>query len=405
MNPEPSSQAPTADPLLRYRGLFPILARTTYLISNSLGAAPADVQRSLESYYEAWATRGIVAWEDGWWTLAADLGDSVAPLLGAGAGEVVFQPTVTLAHAVIFSAFDFSSDRCKIVTDAMHFPSILYLIEQQRRSSAAVTVVPSTDGITVDTERVIEAIDEETAIVSISHVLFKSAYIQDVAAIAAHARRVGALMVVDGYQAVGAIPVHVRDLGVDVYIGGCLKWLCGGPGAAFLWVNPRGRARLEPKLTGWMSHRRPFDFQSTLLRRDDSWRFLNGTPSIPALFAARPGLEIVKDAGIDAIRAKSVRQTARVLELAAAEGYRCTAPQDAARRGGTIAIDVENGYEISQTLKSRGILCDYRPGAGIRLSPHFYNRDDELDAAIAAIREIRATGAWRAFAAASSGFT
>jgi kynureninase len=399
------ADATAADPLLDYRAQFPILSRTNYLISNSLGAVPAAVSQSLQSYYELWATRGVRAWEDAWWALAADLGDLVAPLVGAGRGEIVFQPNVTMAHAVVFSSFDFGPRRSKIVTDQMHFPSILYLIEEQRRLGAQVDVVPSKDGIEVDAGRLIEAIDQETALVSISHVLFKSAFMHDVAAITERARRFGAVTVIDGYQAVGAIPVDVRALGADIYIGGCLKWLCGGPGAAFVWVDPALRRRLEPKLTGWMSHQRPFDFQAKLVRRDDAWRLLNGTPNIPGLYAARPGLEIINKIGAQAIRAKSLRQTERLLALAAQAGYRCTTPRDPGRRGGTVALDIENGYEISQSLKSLDILCDYRPGAGIRLSPHFYNRDDELDAAIAAIGEIRATGAWRAFTTGNTAVT
>jgi kynureninase len=394
-----------ADPLLSYRNRFPILETTNYLISNSLGAVPAAVASSLQSYYTLWASRGVRAWEEAWWTMAADLGDLVAPLIGAQANEVVFQPNVTLAHAVVFSALDFATSRPKIVTDAMHFPSILYLIEQQSRDSAEVVVVPSDDGIGIDTERLIVAIDERTAVVSISHVLFKSAFIHDVEAIALKARSVGAIMLVDGYQAVGTIPVDVRHQGIDVYIGGCLKWLCGGPGNAFLWVDPRIRNRLRPKLTGWMAHQQPFAFDSELVRRDDAWRFLHGTPSIPAFYAARPGLEIINEIGVDAIRAKSMRQTQRLLELAGEHGIRCTTAREPSRRGGTVALDVENGYEISRSLKSRDILCDYRPGAGIRLSPHFYNRDDELDAAIEAIRELQSSGAWRSFAAAKSTVT
>jgi kynureninase len=284
----------------------------------------------------------------------------------------------------------------------MHFPSMLYLIDQQRRLGAEVTVVPSEDGVSVDTARVIEAIDDQTAIVNLSHVLFKSAYIHDVEAIAARARQVRAITVIDGYQAVGTIPVDVRALGVDVYIGGCLKWLLGGPGNAFLWVDPNSRRRLEPKITGWMAHERPFSFAPDLVRRDDAWRFLHGTPNISGLHAARPGLEIINEIGIKAIRAKSIRQTSRLLELADREGFPCTTPRDPDRRGGTVAIDVDNGYEISQCLKSRDILCDYRPGAGIRLSPHFYNQDEELEAAIAAIAEIRRSGAWTMFAARST---
>jgi kynureninase len=386
-----------SDRLLDLRDRFPILSRTNYLISNSLGAVPESASASLQAYYEAWATRGVRAWEEAWWSLVADLGDLVAPLIGARHQEVVFQPNVTLTHAVVLSAFDFHRDRSRIVTDAMHFPSILYLIDEKRRDGATVAVVPAEDGISVDTQRVIDAIDERTALVSLSHILFKSAFIHDIAAITAKARRVGAITVIDGYQAVGTIPVDVRALGIDVYIGGCLKWLCGGPGAAFLWVEPSLRGRLEPRLTGWMAHEQPFAFQTKLARREDAWRFLHGTPNIPALYAARPGLEIVHEASIEAIRTKSIRQTRRLLDLADREGYRCTSPRDPARRGGTVAIDVENGYEISLSLKSLDILCDYRPGAGIRFSPHFYTRDQELDAAVAAIGEIRATGAWRAF--------
>lgn len=399
------AQADGSDPLLVHRDLFPILAECNYLISNSLGAVPASTAESLRAYYDAWATRGVRAWEDSWWTLVADIGDLVAPLIGAGRGEVVFQPNVTLAHAVAFSAFNFRGGRPRVVTDAMHFPSILYLIDELREAGAEVTVVPVEDGVSVDTGRIADAIDERTAFVNLSHILFKSAYIHDVAAITERTRAVGAVMIIDGYQAVGTIPVDVKQLGIDIYIGGCLKWLCGGPGAAFLWVRPELRPRLSPRITGWMTHQRPFEFTTELSRRTDAWRFLHGTPSIPALYAARPGLEIVNRVGVSAIRAKSVRQTARLIELASARGYRCTTPRDPSRRGGTVAIDVEHGYEVSQGLKSLDILCDYRPGAGIRLSPHFYTRDSELDAAIAAIDAILAGSAWRAFTAERSTVT
>ena len=397
--------APAEDPLLAYRDQFPILSRTNYLISNSLGAVPSSASDRLREYVETWATRGVRAWEEAWWGLAADLGDLVAPLIGAGPGEVVFQPNVTLAHAIVFSAFDGRVDRPRIVTDAMHFPSLLYLLAERRAAGALVEVVPSEDGITVDTQRVIEEIDERTAFVNLSHVLFKSAYIHDVAAITGRAREVGAVAIIDGYQAVGTIPVDVAALGVDVYIGGCLKWLCGGPGAAFLWVRPGIRDQLAPRLTGWMAHARPFAFAPALERRTDMWRFLHGTPNISAFYAARAGLEVICRVGIPAIRAKSQRQTARLIALAEARGYRCATPRDPDRRGGTVAIDVEPGYEVSLALKAREILCDYRPGAGIRLSPHFYTRDDELDAALDAIAKILAGDGWRAFTAQRSAVT
>ncbi len=382
------------DPLLAYRDRFPILSTTNYLISNSLGAVPAAAEDALRDYYSTWVTRGVRAWEEGWWTLAADLGDQVAPLIGAGPGEIVFQPNVTLAHAVLFSGFDFK-ERPRVVTDAMHFPSILYLIDGLKRRGAEVVVVPSDDGVTIDSERVAQAIDERTAFVNVSHVLFRSSFIHDLEPIVDRTRKVGAWMIVDGYQSVGSIPVAVSTLGVDAYIGGCLKWLCGGPGAAFVWVGPESRSTIVPALTGWMSHRRPFAFEPELDRRDDAWRFLVGTPNIPALYAARPGLEIVAEAGIVAIRAKSIRQTSRLMELAIERGWRVNVPLNSARRAGTVAIDVPGGLEVSRALKSRGVLCDFRPGAGIRLSPHFYTRDEEIDAAIELMAKLVVEGEGR----------
>jgi kynureninase len=385
------------DPLLARRGLFPILSTTNYLISNSLGAVPEAASSRLQSYYTTWAERGVRAWEETWWQMVAELGDLVGPLIGAEPGTVVFQPNVTIAHAVVFSAFDHHQGRPKIVTDAMHFPSILYLLEGRRAEGAEITVVPSDDGVTIDAGRLIEAIDERTAFVAISHVLFKSAFIQDVAAIAARARELGVAMIVDGYQSVGVIEVDVKALGVDAYIGGCLKWLCGGPGAAFLWIDPSHHQRLAPRLTGWMAHAAPFAFAADLERRGDAWRYLHGTPNIPAFYAARPGLEIINDVGIAAIRAKSIRQTTRLIELAEAAGFNCKAPASPTRRGGTVAIDVPQGYEVSRALKARDILCDYRAGAGVRLSPHFYTRDTEIEAAIAAIEETLRQGTWKEF--------
>ena len=393
------------DPLLAYRERFPILERTNYLISNSLGAVPSAVSGALRDYYETWASRGVRAWEEGWWGLAAGLGDLVAPLIGAGPGEVVFLPSVTAAHAVVFSAVAGSGRRRRAVTDAMHFPSILYLLEGLRAGGFDLEIVPAEDGVVVDSGRVAGAIDDETAFVNVSHVLFKSSYVHDIATIAGRARDHGALSIVDGYQAVGSIPVDVRRLGVDVYIGGCLKWLCGGPGAAFFWVRPELRERLVPRLTGWMAHPRPFAFETAMEYRPDAWRFLQGTPNIPSLYAARPGLEIVGEVGADAIRAKSLRQTGRLIERAEGLGFRCVTPRDPARRGGTVAIDVPEGAAVSRALKAREVLCDYRPGAGIRLSPHFYNRDEEIDEALEAIAEILREGSWRDHVSATSAVT
>lgn len=386
------------DALLAYRDQFPILARTNYLISNSLGAMPAEVETALTDYAHDWASRGVRAWEERWWEMAAALGDEVAPLIGAGAGEVVFQPSVTVAHAVVFSAFDFAGSRRRVVTDSLHFPSILYLLaEETAQRGVEVVTVPSGDGLSVDTQRIVDAIDERTAFVNLSHVLFRSSFVHDIEPIAARARAVGAVTIIDGYQAVGSIPVDVQALGVDVYIGGCLKWLCGGPGAAFVWVRPDRREALAPRLTGWMAHARPFAFEPSFQRRADAWRYLHGTPNISALYAARPGLRLIREVGIESIRSRSMRQTSRLISLSEAKGWSCRTPADPARRGGTVAIDLEHGREVAMALKAREILCDYRPGAGVRLSPHFYNRDDEIDQAVEVMAEILRDGLWQPY--------
>jgi len=380
--------------LLSWRDQFPILSRTTYLISNSLGAMPRGVPDALQSYADDWATEGVRSWETrGWFTLPMEVGDRIAPLLGAPAGSVSTHVNVTLASAVVASCCDFSGERNKIVCSALNFPSIIYLYRQQERHGARLHLVDSPDGIHVPLEDMLEAIDERTALVPISHVIFKSAFIQDVEAIVRRAREVGALVALDTYQSTGAVPVDVTGWDVDFAVGGTLKWLCGGPGVAYLYVKPELGERLEPALTGWMSHRQPFAFDPAPIERNaGAWRFANGTPAIPALRACRPGLEIINEVGVEAIRANSLRQTRRLIEAADAHGWTVNTPRDDAVRGGTVSIMVPDCERISRELLARDIIIDYRPGAGIRVSPHFYTTDDEIDHAVATIAELASQG-------------
>jgi kynureninase len=282
---------------------------------------------------------------------------------------------------------------------ALDFPSVRYMCDAMAaRFGAEIVEVPAgADGLSVDTERLLAAIDERTRLVAISHVLFRSAYIMDVAAICRRAHDVGALVSLDSFHAVGVIPVDVRAIGCDFLTGGVLKWLCGGPGGCFLYVSPDVRNRLAPALTGWQAHARPFAFEPQMEFATDAFRWLGGTPVIPALYAAAEGPKILRRAGIDAIRAKSMRQTARLVDLADARGYPVKAPRDGARRGGTVAVDVPHGYEVSQFLLERDVIVDYRPGAGIRIAPHFYTTDAELELALAAIDEALTEGGWRRF--------
>lgn len=389
----------TSDPLLAFRDEFPILGRTTYLVSNSLGAMPRSVPGRLAEYAEQWATLGVRAWAKGWWDMPLALGDELAPLIGAAPGTVAMAPTVTFAQAVVLSAMSFTGGRDTIVMSALDFPSVRYLYaELAPKLGARVVVVPSDDGISIDEERLCAAIDERTALVAISHVLFRSAYIVDVARVAAHAHRMGALVSLDAYHSVGVVPVDVRAIGADFLTGGVLKWLCGGPGGCFLYASPEASARCAPALTGWQAHAHPFAFEGDMEYADGAARWLGGTPVIPALFANREGPRIVRRAGMDAIRAKSMRQTARLVELADSRGYPVSAPRDPSKRGGTIAFDVPNGAEVAQALLARDVIIDYRPGAGIRVAPHFYTTDDEVERVVAETADIMESGAWKQFA-------
>jgi kynureninase len=382
------------DPLLEWRKEFPTLEHTVHLISHSLGAMPRRTRDRLNEYADIWTTRNIRAWEEGWWEMPVTVGNLVASIIGAGEGEVVMLPNVSLAQSVINSCFDWCGKRNKIVSEELNFPTNLYLYRELERLGARIEIVPSDDGMTVPLERMLRAIDDQTLLVSTSHVIFKSAYIQDLAAITTRAHQAGAYIVADIYQSAGTVPVNVRELDVDFATGGSVKWLCGGPGAGYLYVRRDLWPRLEPKLTGWVAHRRPFAFETGEIDyADDVHRFLNGTPAIPALYAARSGYEIINEIGVDKIRAKSVRQTSRLIELADEAGFGVNTPRNPEQRGGTVTLDVPNAQEVTQELLRRDFLLDYRPGAGIRIAPHFYTADEELDLVVREIQTILAAAA------------
>ena len=377
------------DELARWREEFPILSRTLYMISNSLGAMPRASARSLADYAEMWATRGVRAWEERWWELAGELGARIEAIIGAPAGSVSMHENVTTAEAVALSCVGPDAEKRTIVCTAMDFPSAVYLYKGQRDLGFDLHVVPALDDLSVPGERIAAAIDERTAVVCLSHVLFRSSYIVDPVPVVEKAHSVGAMVVLDGYQSAGIIPVDVAALGVDFFVGGCLKWLCGGPGNAFLYTAPWVKARTRPRLTGWLSRTAPFafDIDATEVRRD-GMAMMNGTPAIPAYYAALPGLDIITQVGVDRIRAASTAMTRRLLELVDASGYRSVASRDPARLAGTVAVDVPDAALVARTLNARDFVVDYRPGVGIRLSPHFYNTMDEIDAMMREIDRI-----------------
>ncbi|MBN1680207.1 MAG: aminotransferase class V-fold PLP-dependent enzyme [Anaerolineae bacterium] len=383
------------DPLLKWRDAFPIVNETTYLINNSLGAMPRAVYDSLRDYADTWAARGIRAWGEGWWDMNVALGNQIAGIIGAPSNTVSMHQNVSLAQGILLSCFDFDGPRNKVVIEGGIFPSVYYVLRGMLPSHIELCMIPGDDDISVSVERIVDAIDERTLLVPVSHVLFRSAYILDVKPIIDKAHAVGATVILDGYHAAGIVPFDVTALNVDFYLAGVLKWMCGGPGGVFLYAREDHLKTMKPGLTGWMAHQRPFDFEvADIELRDDAFRFLNGTPAMASLYANRPGVEIIAQVGVENIRRKSKHQTALLIELAEAAGYAVNSPRDPERRGGTVTVNPPHAYEVSRELITREILVDYRPQAGIRISPHFYNSDDEVRMVISAIQAILDNGAW-----------
>ena len=293
-----TSPTTSTDPLLVWRDRFPILENSTYLVSHSLGAMPRAVRDQLTEFADRWETRGVRAWSEGWWEMPVEVGNLLARLIGAPKESVSMHMNVTLAQAIFLSALDWSGPRNRIVCTDLDFPSVLYLYQGLAAHGAEIVRVPSDDGITVDPQRVADAIDDRTAVVAVSHVIFRSGAILDVEPIVARAREHGALTLLDAYQSVATVPVDVDALGVDALTGGSVKWLCGGPGAGFLYVRPEVAEQLRPRLTGWMAHPQPFAFDPGPMEpAGGGVRFLNGTPAIPVLYAARSGYEIILRGG------------------------------------------------------------------------------------------------------------
>jgi kynureninase len=377
------------DELLRYRDEFPILEHTTYMISNSLGAMPRAVYDAAHSYCDLWATRGVRAWEENWWMLARQVGDEIGAIMNAPAGSVSVHQNVTICQAVVASCLDFSGKRNKVVYSDMNFPSVMYFWEAQRSRGARVNMVRTDDGIHVPTERILDAIDEDTLLVPISHVVFRSSYIKDAKAIIGKAHRVGAYVLLDTFQSLGNVPVDVQQLDVDFVTGGVLKWLCGGPGTAYLYVRPDLGKKLEPKLTGWFAHADPFNFEVGPTKyAEPPYKFMEGTSNVAALYAAQPGLKIIREIGVERIREKSKKMTARLIELADQRGWKVNAPRNADQRGGTVGIDMPNAKDVCRELLLRDVIVDFRPKAGVRFSPHFYNTMEEIDRAIQTVDAV-----------------
>jgi kynureninase len=382
--------------LTSYRDRFPILEHTTYLINHSLGAMPAAAEERVLEYARAWKERGIRAWGEGWWELPLTVGDQIGRIIGAPPGSTVMHQNVAVAEAIVVSCFrPVDPHRNRVVYEEGNFPSVRYLYQAQ--PDLDVVVVPNDAAI-------VEAIDERTLLVPITHVLFKTAEIQDVEAIVRRAHEVGAHVVLDAYQSAGILPVDVATLNVDFAVGGSVKWLCGGPGNGWLYIRPDLAGVLEPTFVGWQAHARPFGFEPELEYAEGAARFLTGTPNVPALYAATAGYDLIEEIGVEHIRENSVRQTGLLIDLLDEAGLEVRSPRDPARRGGTVTVRTPEFEAVHTELAERQILCDFRPDVGLRFGPHYYNSDDELRYTVAQIADILETRAYERHLGATARF-
>jgi kynureninase len=388
------------DDLLAYRDRFPILRDCTYLINHSLAAMPAAVEDRLLEYARMWRERGIRAWGEGWWEMPVTIGDQLGRILGGAPGTIVMHQNVTVAEEVVLSCFRNAAlrdggTRNRIVYEEANFPSVRYLYQAQ----------PDLEVVAVEDDRaIVDAIDERTLLVPISHVLFKNAEIQDIEPIIRRAHEVGAHVVLDCYQSAGVVPFDLTALGVDFAVGGSVKWLCGGPGAGWLYVRPDLAERLEPTFVGWQGHARPFAFEPELEYAAGARRFLTGTPNVPALYAASAGYDVIEELGVERIRERSLVLTSLLIELLEVAGFEISSPREPARRGGTVLVRTPDDPAVHRELGERGVICDFRPDAGIRLGPHFFNTEDELRETVAQLVDIVESGVDARHAGAAARF-
>ena len=383
------------DELLAYRDRFPILRDCVYLINHSLAAMPAAAEERLLEYARMWRERGIRAWGEGWWDMPVSVGTQVGRIIGASPGSTVMHQNVTVAEMIVLSCFRNPGTRNRVVYEEANFPSVRYLYQAQ----------PDLDVVAVeDDAAIVEAIDERTLLVPISHVLFKNAEIQDIEPIIRRAHEVGAYVVLDCYQSAGVVPFDVTQLDVDFATGGSVKWLCGGPGAGWLYVRPDLAERLEPTFVGWQGHARPFAFEPELEYAAGATRFLTGTPNVPALYAATAGYDVIEEVGVERIRERSLALTQLLIDLLDAAGFEVGSPREPARRGGTVLVRTPDDAAVHRELGERDIICDFRPDAGVRLGPHFYNTEDELRHTVAQLVDIVESGAFARHVGAAARF-
>ncbi len=380
---------PVADTLVEYRKQFPALEDCVHLISHSLGCVPAQAKEDLNEFFELWQTKSITAWSD--WLPEVDRGaERLAKIISATPGTVIMQQNVSGIMATLASCFDYDGTRNKIVYEALQFPTVSYVWQAEQRRGAKCVLVPSQDGTTIDTDAMCAAIDEQTLAVPISHVVFSSAYIQDAKKICERAKQVGAHVILDCYQSVGTVPLDVVDLGVSFACGGSVKYLCGGPGAAWLYVRKDLIEQFAPRVTGWFGNEAPFAFTMPEQSYAETvWRYMGGTPAVAALYQSRAGQKIIAEIGVRKIREKSLVMTQACIDWVDELGMKLNSPRPDAIRGGSVVFDFVGAADVCRELNRRKFFCDHRPGAGIRIAPHFYSKREEIELFFGELKKIR----------------
>ena len=384
-----NSMTMPADSLLVWRDKFPSLNDCVHLISHSLGCVPAQAFDDMGEFMELWRTKSITAWSD-WLPEVDRASERIAKIISAPAGTVIMHQNVSSIMAVLASCFEYTEARNKIVYESLMFPTVSYVWQAEQRRGAKCVIVPSADGTTIDTQAMIDAIDEHTVAVPMSHVIFSSAYIQDAKKICEKAKSVGAHIILDCYQSVGIIPLDVVDLGVSFACGGSVKYLCGGPGAAWLYVRPDVIPQYAPRITGWFGNTAPFAFtMPEQTYADNIWRYIGGTPAIAALYQSRAGHSIVGEIGVRAIREKSLALTAKAIAWVDELGFTLNSPRPEFQRGGSVVFDFTGAGDVCRELNRRKFYCDHRPGVGIRIAPHFYSKAEEIELFFGELKKIR----------------
>jgi kynureninase len=382
---------PHAD-LLARRADYPILETSTaYLVNNSLGAMHRETRTRLAAFADEWETQGASAWPD-WFAEMSRVADLVGAVIGARPGTTVLRQSVADALVAVASAVDLTDRRQRVVTTAADWPGSHYFwTEHCRRYGGELVVVPfEADGVTIDAQRVADAVDDRTAVVSVSLVQFRTSALLDLEPVRDAARSHGALLVVDAYQAAGILPVDMAERDIDVCLGGSVKYLCGGPGNGWLSIRPDLADTLRPAAVGWISHERPFDFSFDAIEYAPGiGRFMGGTPNVPAAYAAAPGFQAIVDVGLPRIRERSQGLTQLIVDGAQERGFTVVSPLDAGRRGGHVTVDPGDALRVHDELLARGYAVDYRPGSGIRVGPHFFSTEDECHAVLTEMATIR----------------